>query len=223
MGGIFAPVVVKQGALASAGKKRTFLCYCRSLLFSQPFPGLGERGWWLILVTGCSGAFAQCGQNQCIAQWSCWGGERRASEKLSSQSNLRIASAEEGDLLYRVEQKGNREFVTGYVEEGAMTVSNPCVLRAARAGRVASSPRRLLCQAWALGSRSDTRTASLPVTASGTLSAQHAFSWGLGFLEGITHWAKQKTRKRGKKKNVLLQLFPTVGGRYKLLGFPCSL
>ena len=104
------------------------------------------------------------------------GGERKAREQLSSQSNLCVASAEGGDLLFRVEQKGNREFVTGYVDEGAMTVSNPCVLHTARAERVASSPCQLLCQARALGSRSGTQTASLPVTASGTLSAQHAFS-----------------------------------------------
>lgn len=58
------------------------------------------------------------------------GGERRAREELSPRSNLRVASEEEDDLLFGVEQKGKREFVTGDVDEGAMTVSNPvCFVR----------------------------------------------------------------------------------------------
>lgn len=121
MGEDFPPLAVKEGALASAGKKRLFLCYCRSQIFSQPFPGKGVG----VMVDFASRVQVGCAQSQNIHERSCCVGERRVREKLLPLSNLCVASAEAGDLLFRVEQKGNGEFVTGYVDEGAMTVSNP--------------------------------------------------------------------------------------------------
>lgn len=121
MGEVFPPLAVKESALASAGKKRLVLCYCRSQIFSQPYAG---KGVW-VMVDFASGVQVGCAQNQHIHEWSCFVGERRVREKFLPQSNLHVASAEASDLLFHVEQKGNGEFVTGYVDEGAMTVSNP--------------------------------------------------------------------------------------------------
>lgn len=41
MGEVFPPAAVKQGALASVGKKRRILHFCGSQLFSQPRRGGG--------------------------------------------------------------------------------------------------------------------------------------------------------------------------------------
>lgn len=169
MGEVFPPLAGKEGALASAGKKRTDLCCCRSQIFSQPFSRKGVG----VMVDFASGVQVGHAQNQHIHEWSCCVGERRAREL--PQSNLRVASAEAGDLLFRVEQKGNGEFVTGYVDEGAMTVSNPCTSCLEQSEWFLPLPPLAGSSArTGLGSRSGTRAAAL--ASSGTPSADHTFS-----------------------------------------------
>lgn len=53
------------------------------------------------------------------------GEQREGRKRLLSQSNLCVVSVEGSDLLFQWNKKGNREFVTGYADEGAVTVSNP--------------------------------------------------------------------------------------------------
>lgn len=128
-------------------------------------------------MTGFGGAFARCAQSQHIHEWSCCVGERRARERLLPRSNLRVASAEAGDLLFRVEQKGNGEFVTGYVDEGAMTVSNPVYfVPQEQSVWFLPLPAPPPASGWEAEVAPDPPVSL--VTSGGTLSADHAFSCG---------------------------------------------
>lgn len=166
---VFPPVAVEQGALASVGKKRRFLHFCGSQLFSQPGRGGSGWFWWW----GAVDRLHSMVKTSMLLSGPA-GEERRVKEKLLSQSNLHVVSVEGSDLLFQWNKKGNREFVTGYADEGAVTVSNPGVLHAASAELVASSPCCLLCQAQAWEAEV-APAASLPLTAGGTPSAWHAF------------------------------------------------
>lgn len=140
------------------------------------------------------------------------GGERRAREELSSQSNLRVASAEEGDLLFRVEQKGKREFVTGDVAEGAMTVSNPvCFMRKSRACGCLPSMAALPSSA------QEAEVAPAPLPACLLLQQLSHEGWAFWRLSPTE---LSKNHGNGEKNKCSVTAVPYSKGKVQTLGAP---